>query len=536
MIGQRLADRYELLEEGQRALGGRLFRARDVAFDEIVAVKQIGGGLVGNPGLRQLEAEVRRIQRNPHPAIVRHYALDAPEGILVREWIHGFSLLELIKRRRELPADFALRLLDSLPAILDFAAAHALPLPRQLLGKLLVRFDDQVDPNEVAGLPLGKWPPFALKLNPLSVRASLLETDGEATMTTIADLRTGAADQRTPAPARLAELLYEILGGPVRTGNERRYTPLPALREEGNGVLRRALLDSPYQDCRGLWADLALAEPSELRPTLPLSAPPEPVDGPWTLPSALLAPPEPGTLLKLLPENLALPAIHLVARPNFRLGRSLFHADFITRFLPESPGNDDLTNQLSRVHVLAEANGARLGIRDGNGDTASVNGTTLDDEPLDRDDPAPLRDRALLTLGGVYSLEVIPRVTPPPAPLKILNLTEALAAPARAPELGGVVFFFPAHRQPAVRHAVWLFSGAGFGLDAAQRIVWDERGMGRSPASFFHDHGCFWLGNRTLPDDALEVAGVAIARGELAPLAKGQALRIGPLHFNVELG
>ena len=532
MIGQRLADRYELLEEGQRALGGRLFRARDLAFDEIVAVKQIGGTLLASPGLRPLEAEVRRIQRHAHPSLVRHYTLDAAEGILVREWVHGFSLLELIKRRRELPADFALRLLDSLPAILDFIAARALPLPGQLLGKLLVRFEEKIAPEEVAAQPISAWPPFALKLNPLSVRSSLLETDGETTMTTISDLRSSGPEQGTPAPARLAELLYEILGGPVRDGRERRYTPLPALREEGNGVLRRALLDAPYQDCRSLWADLTLAEPSDIRPTVPLSSPPERADGMWTMPAALLAKAEPGTLLKLLPANLALPAVHLVARSSFRLGRSLFHADFITRFLPESPGNDDLTNQLSRVHVLVEASGTRLTIRDGNGDTASVNGTTLDDEPLDRDHPAPLRDRALLTLGGVYSLEVVPLVSAAVAPLKISNLADA---PTKAPELGGAVFFFPTHRQPAVRHAVWLFSHAGFGLDAADRIVWDERGSGTSPASFFYCHGCFWLGNRTLRDDAIEVSGVAIARGELAPLKKGQALRIGTLHFNVEI-
>ena len=535
MIGQRLADRYELLEEGRRALGGRLFRARDLAFGEIVAVKQLGSAAPGSPGLRQLEAELRRIQRCPHPQLVRHYTLDAPESILVREWVHGFSLLELLKRRRELPADFALRLLDSLPVILDFAAAHALSLPRQLLGKLLVRFEEKIAPDEVAELPIAQWPPFALKLNPLSVRGSLTEPDGESTMTTIADLRSAAPDHSIPAPARLAELLYEVLGGPVRNSREHRYTPLPALREEGNGVLRRALLDSPYQDCRSLWADLTLAEPSDLRPTVSLASPPESADRPWTMPVALLTHAAPGTLLKLLPENLALPAIHLVARPTFTLGRSQFHADFITRFLPESPGNDDLTNQLSRVHVLAEATGARLTIRDGNGDTASVNGTSLDDEPLDSDPPSPLRDRALLTLGGVYSLEVIPLLSIPTQPLKISNLPESLAPVAKPPELTGAGFFFPTHRQPAVRHAVWLFSHAGFGLDASHRIAWDQRGRGASPAAFFHDRGCFWLGNRTLPDNALEVAGVALARGELAPLVKGQALRIGTLHFNVEL-
>jgi hypothetical protein len=534
MTGQRLADRYELLDEGQRALGGRLFRARDVAFDEIVAVKQIGAIAPGSSGLRQLESDLRRVQRMHQPMLVRHYGLDAAEGVLVREWVHGFSLLELIKRRHELPADFALRLLEGLPAILDFIAENALPLPRQLLSKLLVRFDAKIAPEHVVTQPIAHWPPFALKLNPISVRAALQETDGEATMTTI-DVRTAAPEALVSAPARLAELLYEVLGGPVRTGSERRYTPLPALHEEGNGVLRRALLDSPYQDCRGLWADLVLAEPSDLRPATALGEPPEPAGRAWMMPAALLTRPEPADLLKLLPKNLALPAIHLVARPRFALGRSLFHADFITRFLPASAGNDDLTNQLSRVHVLAERSGTRLTLRDGNGDTPSVNGTSLDDEPLESDQAALLRHRSLLTLGGVYSLEVIPLILPAPQPPKIANLRDEDAPPERRPDIGGAVFFFPAHGQPAVRHAVWIFFHAGFGLDAAQRIVWDLRGHGASPAVFFHHRGCFWLGNGALPGDAIDLGGVLLAPGEIAPLANGQPLRIGTMHFTIEL-
>lgn len=533
MIGQRIADRYELLEEGRRALGGRLFRARDLAFNEIVAVKQIGPGLVGNPGLRQLEADIRRVQCCPHPSLIRHDTLDVAEGILVREWVHGFSLLDLIKRRHELPADFTLRLLDALPAILDFAAAEGLPLPRQLLGKLLVRFDDKVDPIEAANLPNAKWPPFSLKLNPISTRAVLLETATEATMTTIVDVRSPGPDTR-PAPARLAELLYEVLGGPVRTNRERRYTPLPALHEEGNGVLRRALLDSPYQDCHSLWADLLLAESCDLRPTVPLARAPEIAEPAWVVPPALLSSAEPATLLRMLPRNLALAAVHLVARPVFRLGRSPFQADFITRFLPANPANDELTHQLGRVHILAEASGTRVTIRDGNGDAASVNGSSLDDTSLDNDQPAPLHHRAMLTLGGVFSLEVVPLVSPAPAPLKITNLGDD-APSERPPEVGGAVYFFPTHRQPAVRHAVWIFSKAGFGLDGAHRIVWDVRGDASSPAAFFHDRGCFWLGNAALPDDTIEVSGVALPRGGLVPLANGQALRIGTVHFTIEL-
>lgn len=527
--GQRIADRYELLEELPRALSGRLFRARDLAFGDIVALKRLGPNL---PSLRQLEADLRRAQSEPHPQLVRHHALDAVAGLHVREWVHGFSLLELLRRHRELPAPFALGLLDTLPALLDFAASRRLPLPGSLLAKLLVRFDEKIAPAAVLEGSPASWPPFSLKLNLISVRASLPQSDAETTMTTMEDVATKSADLSLAPTKRLAALLYEILGGPVRRSGERRYTPLPALREEGNGVLRRALVDSPYQDCRALWADLLLAEPTSVRPPRPLPPAPAAPEIVWTEPEDFLAPPQPATVLRLQPANPALPAIHLVARGTFRLGRSLTHADFPTRFLPVGASHDDITNQLSRVHVLAEASGARLLLRDGNGDAPSVNGSTLDEQPLDSDQPAPLGERALLTLGGVYSLEVTARIRAGAAPLKIKNAPDPATPAGR--ELGGAVFFLPAHRQVIVRHAVWIFSEAGFGLDAAQRLVWDLRGTAPSPASFFHDRGCFWLANRGLAPDTLTVAGTPLAPGEIAPLTRGSELKIGTQFFTIE--
>ncbi len=525
--GQRIADRYELLAELPRALGGRLFRARDLAFGDLVAVKHLGPNA---PGLRQLEADLRRVQRTPHPQLVRQHALNAAEGLLVREWVHGFSLLELLRRHRELPAPFALRLLDALPALLDFVTASALPLPGSLLAKLFVHFEEKVAPETVVDAAPDRWPPFTLKLNLVSVRASLPQSDAETTMTTVDDLRTATASCSVPPAVRLAELLYEILGGPVRRGGERRYTPLPALREEGNGVLRRALLDAPFADCRALWADLAHAEPAHARPAAPLAEPTPAPEIVWKIPAAFSTATSPATVLRLRPANAAAAVIHLVARPVFKLGRSNAQADFLTRFLPENAGNDDLSNQLSRVHVVAEVRGGRLAIRDGNGHAPSVNGTSLDDQPLASDAPAPLGERALLTLGGVYSLEVTSLARPRATALTIANST---TAPAAAGPLGGAVFFQPGARQAVVRQAVWIFSEAGFGLDAAQRLVWDLGGHGPSPVSFFHDRGGFWLGNRRLAADSLSLSGTSLAAGELAPLAHGQELQIGNQRFTV---
>jgi len=528
--GQIIADRYELLGEMPRAGGSLLHRARDLAFGEIVALKH----LAPSPSARRaLEAEVRRVQRSPHPSLVRILAIDGHEGVLVREWVHGFSLLDLIRRHRELPAPFALRLLEHLPAILDLVAAHSLPLPGSLLAKIFVRFAPEVSPETVAAQPITSWPAFSLKLNLISVRAALPEPDAENTaMTTMAEERPASGADHPPS-TRLAALLYEILGGPMRNARERRYTPLPALLEEGNGVLRRALLDLPSRDCATLWADLVRAEPAAGSPAPPLSVAVPPAEPVWQRPASLPGAGEPGTVLKLTPAQPSQPALHVVARAVFKIGRSLQQADFVTRFLPPSVANDDLTNQLSRIHVLAERAGDHLALRDGNGSTPSVNGTTLDDEPLDASQPKTLRHRALLTLGGVFSLEIIPLTTPAAASLQIGGLEpQAVATP---PGPGGAVFFVPIQRQPTPRDTVWIFNEAGFGLDAAQRIVWDTRGLDGSPASFFHSRGSFWLANRTLDSGVLRVAGVPLAAGEIAALGKGQELRISAHTFTIDL-
>lgn len=528
MSGTCLVDRYELLEEGPRAQTGRLFRAMDTAFHEVVAVKSLGS----SASTRDLEHLFRRVQRCPHPIFVRYYQLYPEEALIVREWIHGFSLLELLKRRRELSAPETLRLLSALPTALDFAGSRGLTLPPQLLDKLLIQFAPEVQIKDVETLPVSQWPAFALRLNPLSVRSSLLDTDGQTTLTTVTDVRSLLTPGQSTSPLRLAELLHEVLGG--RNARSRRFTPLPALHEEGNGVLRRALLDAPYPDCRSLWTDLELAEPSDLRPQAPLSTSPK-APPKAAIPEPLLGQAQPGSVLKLIPADMGTPAIHLVARPTFTLGRSLLHADFITRFLPENPANDDLTNQISRVHLMAEATHQKLVIRDGNGNGPSVNGTTLDDIPLPSDHGASLTQRGILCLGGVYSVEVVPLQEGMSDLLQITNLDAWGGSGTKPGEHRGAVLFTPANGQASIRHAVWLFSEIGFGLDRLRRLVWDTRGIRQSQATFHYQHGYFWLCNHQFPEGEIGVAGTALGRDEIAPLAAGMALRIGTLHFTIEL-
>jgi hypothetical protein len=233
-MNRRLADRYELLDEMPHITGGRLFRARDLAFGEIVGVKQLGPncGLELEPR-QNLENTIRHLQCLPHPHLSRIDTLDVRSGLIVQEWVQGISLLDLLRRRRELSVSEALYLLSSLPATLDFLAREAVPIPRPLLGKLFVKFAEDVIPEDLISTPLDRWPPFCLKLNPLSLRGLLADPLGDETRHTIVlDPRRPSEIQEGYGPRELTLLLYELLGGRVREIDGRRYSPLSSLQKE----------------------------------------------------------------------------------------------------------------------------------------------------------------------------------------------------------------------------------------------------------------------------------------------------------------
>ena len=536
MTGSLIADRYELHEEMPRVTDGRLFRARDLAFAEDVAVKLLGTGCgMDSPGRQALEIAARRLQCTPHRNLLRHDSLDAASGVLVREWVHGISLLDLLRRRRELSADDAFRLLATLPAALDYLTARDIPIPRPLLGKIFIQFDPAASPDALVMQPIADWPPFSVKVNPLCIRGLLSDTTSDTTRTMVVDTRTvSTAPENLSAPRIFAELLYELLGGRQREADSRRYSPISALHEEGNGVLRRALLVTPHPDCQALWQDLRKAQGSDVPPGVHLSVrstPPRPLE----IAAPLLGAPEPGLALILTPEDPATPAIHLVARAQFTIGRSLQSADFITRFLPESAANNALTERLSRVHVVAENTGGRLLLRDGNGSSPSLNGSALDAHLLSPDHPTPIQQRAILSLGHEYFLEIIPLLHPTPRewPPGQLAAWPAADLPPREPP--GALVCEPRNGQPVIRRSVWLFSEIGFGIDYCGRLVWDTRSAGESPAAFHHHRGCFWLRNHTLPETSVTIGDTGLTREQIAPIATGQTVLLGSVRFTAEI-
>jgi hypothetical protein len=538
MSHPRLLDRYELLDELPHVTGGRLFRARDLVFGEIVGVKQLGPrcGLEIGPR-EQLENTIRHLQCLPHPHLARVYQFDALRGLIVQEWVQGISLLDLLRRRRELSLGEALTLLARLPAALDFLAREAVPIPRPLLGKLFVEFTGTTAAETVAAMQVDRWPAFVLKLNPLSLRHLLSSADtDETTHTVIVDPRQSTDIQEGYGPRELALLLYELLGGRIREVDSRRYVPLGSLGEAGNVVLRRELLSMPHADCESLWRDLLQAQ-SVLPRKAPAAAPEITAEVlPFRIPEEFVSSVHPGMALKLEPAEPTALSIHLVARPKFTVGRSAGMADFIARVLPESEMNDARTNRLSRIHALLEIDGGQITLRDGNGSGPSLNGSLLDGQALTPTHPTVLPHRGRLVLGEEYALDLIPldRVEPPA--WEIVNL-DAWPGPAEVPsEIPyEALICEPVDGHTLSRHSVWLFSEAGFGLDPAGNVVWDTRGRGTSPAAFHYYRGCFWLRNVALSEPVLTGDGTLLGAGEIMPLAPQQTLRLGSHIFTVHV-
>jgi hypothetical protein len=225
-----------------------------------------------------------------------------------------------------------------------------------------------------------------------------------------------------------------------------------------------------------------------------------------------------------------------VSRARLTIGRSAALADFVARILPENETNDARTNRLSRIHALLEIADGQVVARDGNGSSPSLNGSFLDGQALMPSHPTVLSNRARLVLGQEYALDLIPLKMAEPRGWEIANSAAWNGPAERSPlaPLAALVCQTAEGHVPSC-HSVWLFSEAGFGLDAAGRIVWDTRGCGKSPAAFHYYRGCFWLRNESLAEPVLAGADTVLGRGEILPLAPGKTIRLGSHVFTVHI-
>jgi hypothetical protein len=555
------AGRYELLREMPQGAGGRLFEARDSQSGDVVALKVFRREVPADTPERQdLQRLFEIAQRCDHPGLLRYRSLAADDGYLIREWAHGFCLVDLLRKRRELPADELAVLLNEVPDALDSAQKIGLAPASGLISRLFVTVDSSLSQEkltEIKGTSVSEWPDFSVKLNPLSL-GRVLPISWDETMHSMsagAALAPGESD----LALAFAEGVYELLGAPHRGGHGRRYVPISTLSEGGNSYLRGILTGrtSPAS-CSEFWkqflreSELQPAprrrqreakaprrpEPSgkakQSDPAPAISPPPPPPRRGLRIPDVFLKDSRPATILRLTPRDVSFAPIHLFARNSFKIGRSLFHADFITRVLPETADNEKITKEIGRVHVFLERKGSEITIRDGNGEQSSVNGSRLDGAPLTHAQPTTLAKKAVVSLYKNYELEVIPLLGAYDRGCEITNEADWTGAAASQVPINGAVVFQPLNNQPSLRQAAWIFSRLDFALSPLGDITWCEAGSPNSQGTFLYYRSQFWIANFQLLSGALLINRLEIPHNSIVPLVGHQSVALGPGNYVVE--
>jgi tetratricopeptide (TPR) repeat protein len=109
-VGQRLANRYDILGELGRGGMGRVYRARDLDLGEPVAIKTLltpSEGSAANDDEERLLRELQICRRVSHPNVVRVFDLGRFEGgiFITMELLEGQMLEELIVKDQPIPLE-----------------------------------------------------------------------------------------------------------------------------------------------------------------------------------------------------------------------------------------------------------------------------------------------------------------------------------------------------------------------------------------------------------------------------------------------
>ena len=276
-VGALAANRYRLVSEEREGNGGRLFHAKDeraaAGQPSEVVLKLVHPGIAADPALLDLlENEIGVIRQATHPHLVRYWRVErgSPGPWLVRDWVHGFLLFDLLRWRHSLRSDELLALLGPLASTVDFLSSQGLRLVDLSVRKILVACPSEITPEKFPKFARGdprEWSRCRLLLNPLSLAPLLFRSRNGWDRQTIVPAsrllsmtRAQAGIRGSKAVRLYGRLVYELLSGhaSIRDANSQKYTPLPELDQAGNETLRRACLatDPAHPDCEAFWKAL----------------------------------------------------------------------------------------------------------------------------------------------------------------------------------------------------------------------------------------------------------------------------------------
>ena len=238
LLGSVLAHNYHLeavADEDQSADDGPMFRAEDIAGQRFVAVQLLDP----DKPSEALRASVERLTAAPHPNLVDNHAFSSCRGqaFVVREWINGFPLADLLRARHgKLLAGEVPSLLSQAALALEHAQAHQ--LGRVELRPAAIQLHFSGEPLDAGqrrtrlAEPMNAWPDFTVKF-----RVWVNELDGPS------NAPMSSADDMV---RRLADFAAELLGNAAdavafpERGEEESPAPLAALPRAVESVLSEA--------------------------------------------------------------------------------------------------------------------------------------------------------------------------------------------------------------------------------------------------------------------------------------------------------
>jgi serine/threonine protein kinase len=233
-LRRALGDDYELLSEIGRGGFGRVYRARDLHLERVVALKVLEPVLTTEPAaVERFRREAQLAARLRHPNVVDIYDIGGRYGLLwyTMELVDGPNLAQLVEREGRRPLDQVLRLLrEGLSAL---AHAHAAGLVHR-----------DIKPENMLLEPSGalKITDFGLALALLGSRfGGATSQSGTPQFASPEQLLGEKVDQRTDLYSLAAAGYYVLLGRPPFSG--RNVTEI--LARQTNNTLPDLLAERP---------------------------------------------------------------------------------------------------------------------------------------------------------------------------------------------------------------------------------------------------------------------------------------------------
>jgi hypothetical protein len=244
-----LGETYKLVRELDELPQGRQFIAEDIRHRRRVSLLVFGRSCFSETAqIVAFERAVDRLQKAPHPKLQKIYEIgcNGDSIFLVQEDVHGPLLLDILRKRSVLSTAEVARLLMHLAPLADHAQRNCLQLVEMTLRGIRL-IDPGADDHEIRSaflqLPLDAWERLEVKVNGIDLSLTGVSLSNWKDAVTL--VKSVNDEDHGSSYVRLLSLLaYELLGGPRATvANAGRFTPLAALSEDGNAVLRRGIAD-----------------------------------------------------------------------------------------------------------------------------------------------------------------------------------------------------------------------------------------------------------------------------------------------------